>query len=98
MIVTTIFDQITAALARGERVELRGFGAFTMRRRGARIGHNPRAREVVAVKEKTAQLNAEPWLVFRKYFAGCVSAQPMGACGIVPNDKRSRHSSGLATI
>jgi nucleoid DNA-binding protein len=69
LIVTTIFDQITAALARGERVELRGFGAFTMRRRGARIGHNPRAREVVAVKEKTAQLNAEPWLVFRKYFA-----------------------------
>jgi nucleoid DNA-binding protein len=38
LIVTTIFDQITAALARGERVELRGFGAFTVKQRSARIG------------------------------------------------------------
>ena len=52
-IVTTIFDQITAALARGERVELRGFGAFTMRRRNARIGRNPRTQETVQVDEKT---------------------------------------------
>jgi nucleoid DNA-binding protein len=37
-IVATIFDQITAALARGERVELRGFGAFTVKQRNARIG------------------------------------------------------------
>jgi integration host factor subunit beta len=53
LIVATIFDQITAALARGERVELRGFGAFTMRRRSARIGRNPRTGVVVAVGEKT---------------------------------------------
>jgi integration host factor subunit beta len=53
LIVATIFDQITAALARGERVELRGFGAFTMRRRNARIGRNPRTGEAVSVKEKT---------------------------------------------
>ena len=52
LIVATIFDQITDALARGERVELRGFGAFTVRRRNARIGHNPRTREVVPVDEK----------------------------------------------
>jgi integration host factor subunit beta len=52
-IVTTIFDQITAALARGERVELRGFGAFTMRRRNAHIGYNPRNGELVSVTEKT---------------------------------------------
>ena len=51
--VATIFDQITAALARGERVELRGFDAFMMRRRSARIGRNPRTQEVVAVGEKT---------------------------------------------
>ena len=38
LIVVTIFDQIAAALARGERVELRGFGAFTVKRRNARIG------------------------------------------------------------
>ena len=34
LIVATIFDQITGALARGERVELRGFGAFTVKRAG----------------------------------------------------------------
>ena len=48
LIVATIFDQITAALARGERVELRGFGAFTVTQRNARIGRNPRTGETVA--------------------------------------------------
>jgi integration host factor subunit beta len=51
--VATIFDQITAALARGDRVELRGFGAFTVRLRNARIGHNPRTGVTVQVSEKT---------------------------------------------
>jgi integration host factor subunit beta len=53
LIVAAIFDQITAALARGERVELRGFDAFRMRRRNAHIGHNPRNGELVSVTEKT---------------------------------------------
>ena len=53
LIVATIFDQITAALARGERVELRGFGAFTVKRRNDRIWRNPRTGEPVAVGEKT---------------------------------------------
>ena len=53
LIVATIFDQITAALARGERVELRGFGAFTVKQRPARIGRNPRTHEAVQVDEKT---------------------------------------------
>jgi integration host factor subunit beta len=53
LIVTTIFDQITEALARGERVELRGFGAFRVKRRDAHIGRNPRTGVVVSVKEKT---------------------------------------------
>jgi integration host factor subunit beta len=52
-IVSTVFDQITAALARGERVELRGFGAFTVKQRPARIGRNPRTHETVQVDEKT---------------------------------------------
>jgi integration host factor subunit beta len=52
LIVGTIFDQITTALARGERVELRGFGAFTVKRRNARTGRNPRTGETVAVDEK----------------------------------------------
>lgn len=51
-IVGTIFDQISQALARGERVELRGFGAFTVKQRLARTGRNPRTGETVEVDEK----------------------------------------------
>ncbi|HYE51240.1 MAG TPA: integration host factor subunit beta [Azospirillaceae bacterium] len=51
-IVTTIFDEITEALARGDRVELRGFGAFSVKRRDARTGRNPRTGESVDVQEK----------------------------------------------
>ncbi len=51
-IVATILDEITAALARGDRVELRGFGAFSVKYRGARIGRNPRTGESVSVAEK----------------------------------------------
>ncbi len=52
VIVSTIFDEIAAALSRGDRVELRGFGAFTTKRRDARTGRNPRTGEAVAVLEK----------------------------------------------
>jgi integration host factor subunit beta len=52
IIVGTIFEEISAALARGERVELRGFGAFTVKRRDARTGRNPRTGEAVPVDEK----------------------------------------------
>ncbi len=52
-IVTTIFDEITEALARGDRVELRGFGAFSVKQRDARTGRNPRTGESVSVVEKT---------------------------------------------
>ena len=51
-IVDTVFDEITDALSRGDRVELRGFGAFSVKRRGARIGRNPRTGETVQVSEK----------------------------------------------
>lgn len=51
-IVTTIFDEIAAALARGDRVELRGFGAFSIKQRDARTGRNPRTGESVSVIEK----------------------------------------------
>ncbi|MCG8511636.1 MAG: integration host factor subunit beta [Rhodospirillales bacterium] len=51
-IVTTIFDEITAALADGDRVELRGFGAFSVKARGARTGRNPRTGEAVSVPSK----------------------------------------------
>ena len=51
-IVSTIFDEISAALSRGNRVELRGFGAFSVKHRNARIGRNPRTGDSVQVSEK----------------------------------------------
>ena len=52
-IVSALFDEMTAALARGERVELRGFGAFTVKGRQARAGRNPRTGETVQVAQKS---------------------------------------------
>jgi integration host factor subunit beta len=52
-IVSTIFDEIADALARGDRVELRGFGAFSVKERAARIGRNPRTGAAVQVAEKS---------------------------------------------
>lgn len=51
-IVSTIFDEISSALSRGDRVELRGFGAFSVKSRPARTGRNPRTGEPVHVEEK----------------------------------------------
>ena len=51
-IVNVILDEIVDALARGDRVELRGFGAFTVKHRAPRQGRNPRTGETVAVAEK----------------------------------------------
>jgi integration host factor subunit beta len=53
LIVATVFDQIIEALARGQRVELRGFGAFTVKQRKARNGRNPRTGVAVPVDAKT---------------------------------------------
>jgi integration host factor subunit beta len=52
LIVATVFDQITRALADGHRVELRGFGAFSTKQRPARTGRNPRTGEPVPVDAK----------------------------------------------
>ena len=51
-IVSTIFEEISSALERGDRVELRGFGAFSVKRREPRIGRNPRTGTAVQVAEK----------------------------------------------
>ncbi len=51
-VVSAIFGEIAGALARGDRVELRGFGAFSVKRRGARTGRNPRTGDSVSVAEK----------------------------------------------
>ncbi len=51
-IVTTVFDEIASALSQGDRVELRGFGAFSVKHRGSRVGRNPRTGEAVQVGAK----------------------------------------------
>jgi len=51
-LVGTIFETISVALSRGDRVELRGFGAFSVKRRNARTGRNPRTGASVQVKAK----------------------------------------------
>ena len=52
-IVNAILDQIGDAMARGDRVELRGFGAFSVKSRPARVGRNPRTGAHVPVHEKS---------------------------------------------
>ncbi len=51
-IVNAILEEIVEALSRGDRVELRGFGAFSVKNRPARTGRNPRTGEPVSVSEK----------------------------------------------
>ncbi len=51
-IIATIFDEIIDSMAEGDRVELRGFGSFSVKRREARRGRNPRTGENVDVEEK----------------------------------------------
>ncbi|MFT7144804.1 MAG: integration host factor subunit beta [Alphaproteobacteria bacterium] len=51
-VVSTIFSEITNALVEGNRVELRGFGAFSVRERSSRIARNPRTGEKVEVAAK----------------------------------------------
>ena len=51
-IVNTIFEEIIETMAGGDRVELRGFGAFSVKKRDSRTGRNPRTGESVTVEEK----------------------------------------------
>ena len=51
-IVNVVFQEITNSLAAGVRVELRGFGAFSVQRRSSRVGRNPRSGESVNIEEK----------------------------------------------
>lgn len=53
-VVATVFGEIADALADGDRVELRGFGAFSVKKRDARVGRNPRTGETVQVGVKNA--------------------------------------------
>ena len=50
--IKTILDQMTASLARGERIEIRGFGSFTLHHRSPRIARNPKTGESVSLSGK----------------------------------------------
>lgn len=52
-IVATVLDEISTALSKGDRVELRGFGAFSVKNRDSRVGRNPRTGETVFVTRKS---------------------------------------------
>lgn len=52
VIINTIFESMTSALADGDRIEIRGFGSFHLRQRKARVGRNPKSGEKVQVEDK----------------------------------------------
>ena len=85
LIVATIFDEITAALARGDRVELRGFGAFSAKRRDARTGRNPRTGAAVPVAGK-----AVPYFKPGKELRERINGGPGSGGGAAPPQKAAR--------
>jgi integration host factor subunit beta len=112
LIVEAVFGQIADALARSERVALRGFGAFTMKQREARIGRNPRTGEEVLVDEKARPHPKMGYMlrrrlnrgVFGSRFTGRSGCQlamvraPSRACVLSVMPGNSRHSSIRATV
>ena len=52
IVVNTIFDSLTGAMQRGDRVEIRGFGSFSVRHRRSRLGRNPKTGEAIEVHAK----------------------------------------------
>lgn len=52
VVVNTMFDSMTGALQGGDRIEIRGFGSFSVRHRRSRQGRNPKTGETISVPEK----------------------------------------------
>ncbi|MEK7704415.1 MAG: integration host factor subunit beta [Myxococcota bacterium] len=52
IVVNTVFGSVTGALQRGDRIEIRGFGSFSVRHRRARQGRNPKSGESIDVPSK----------------------------------------------
>ena len=78
-IVNAILDEIVAALARGDRVELRGFGAFSVKKREPRTGRNPRTGEQVAVASKRV-----PYFKTGKDLRDRLNKEAARAAGLAP--------------
>ncbi|MBW8270611.1 integration host factor subunit beta [Caldovatus aquaticus] len=92
LIVSTIFEEISAALARGDRVELRGFGAFSTKRREARQGRNPRTGATVAVAGKTVPYFKAGKELRERINRGAAAA-PQAASPAAPEPARARRGS-----
>ena len=78
-IVATVFDEISKALAGGHRVELRGFGAFSVKKREPRTGRNPRTGEQVAVASKRV-----PYFKTGKDLRDRLNKEAARAAGLAP--------------
>jgi integration host factor subunit beta len=87
-IVGVIFDCIVEALAKGNRVELRGFGAFSVKRRDGRTGRNPRTGEAVEVDEKHV-----PFFKTGKLLRERLNGQGIGVEEDEPEEERPRRVS-----
>ena len=83
-IVATVFDQISKALASGDRVELRGFGAFSVKKREPRTGRNPRTGEQVAVASKRV-----PYFKTGKDLRDRLNKEVQRALGVAPPESKS---------
>lgn len=79
-IVGTIFEEIAQALANGDRVELRGFGAFSVKTRPARTGRNPRTGEPVEVEAKSV-----PFFKTGKELRERLNRRPLGSADAAPD-------------
>jgi integration host factor subunit beta len=94
-IVNVMFDEIVAALARGDRVELRGFGAFTVKHRLPRTGRNPRTGSTVSVTEKFVPFFKTGKELRERLNANDTSGKPAGKGGKTKATVRRKASSGV---
>ena len=82
VIVNAVFDSMTDALAKGERIEIRGFGSFIVKQRPSREGRNPRTGTVVSVAAKKV-----PLFKVGKELRLRVDDQPTDAEGLAVEDE-----------
>ncbi len=87
-LVNLIFDSMTEALAKGERIEIRGFGSFVSRSYGAYVGRNPRTSESIEVKPKKL-----PFFKVGKELKERVDSEASSATGSSANPSNSGRSS-----
>jgi len=108
-IVNAILGEITAAMARGDRVELRGFGAFSVKHRPARTGRNPRTGAHVSVDQKSVpffktgkemreRLNKSDGAPTPTSAPDCTERRRLSCCATAPwrSPASSRYGSGCA--